>query len=183
MDLLGLIRRHAQKRETGMLSVKLEGQEHLLKIYLNDGEITFISLGHLRNEECIEKIGNTTSLGFNFIEGMKPPKTSPVPLTEKLIGKADVATIMKEIVAGSMTVSPQKVKALEEDFVDTIGPIGSMLINDIYKEISYHNGSSMSGDDYNYLMESLIRELPESKKEQFRSKYQQGGRKSSEEKS
>jgi hypothetical protein len=180
MNLLDIIKRYLRIKDSGLLSIKVEGESHLLKIYLDNGEVVSLSLGSCKDDECLKRLEGLVPVEHFFMRGVRSPSPSKVPLTERLA--ALTGTGDSESVAGPMTpipglnIKPETIAALEEEFIDLIGPIGRMMIENIFSELSYKRGNPMSSEDYSYLLESLIKELPAQQQALFGERYGMGRR-------
>lgn len=174
MNLSNIFKKHLKARDSGLLSIKIEGENHLLKIYLEKGEVVAISCGTYKNEDCLKKLNAIVPLEHFFLEGVKPPITSSIPLTDKLleiIGAIDFKINIETPSNTGTNIQPETITALEEEFIDLIGPIGKVLIDNIFSEISYSRGEPMPLEYYSYLLESLIKELPSHLQTSFSEKY------------
>ncbi len=179
MNLLSpLIGKYLRSKDTGLLSIKIEGESYLLKICFDSGEIVSLSLGACKNEECLRRLDGVVPVEHSFLPGMKPTTPAKAPLTEKVI--AIVGTAGSETVAEpapsrpAVAVQPQTVKALEEEFIELIGPIGKMLSDTVFAGLSYSRGNLMPLEDYSRLVDSLAKELPDQHQAPFVAKHRKG---------
>ncbi|MBI3378103.1 MAG: hypothetical protein HY035_06865 [Nitrospirae bacterium] len=177
MNLSDIITKYIRTKDSGLLSIKVEGESHLLKIYFGSGEVVSLNLGTCKDEECLKKLDSIVPLEHFFVRGVKPPTKSSTPLTEKLIAHTGMSAM--EVDAGipsthGVNIQPSVITDVEEEFIDLIGPIGKMIVDNIFSEISSSRGKPMPSEDYSYLLESLIKELPAKQQEAFRAKYRRG---------
>jgi hypothetical protein len=178
MSLKKLVSQYKEKKDSGLLSVKVEGQEHLLKIYFELGMVVGLSLGTLKNDACIDILGTCNPIDSAFIKGYKTPDfvvAEKDEINNKLEG-----LFASYPVTGGMTTDngthTVKVKAddlikLETDFINIIGPIGKMLVDTIYSEIGYSRGTDMPSPLYSQLIDKLKESIPEQHHATFAAKY------------
>lgn len=163
------------KNDSGLLSIKIEGESHLLKVYFDRGEVTSISIGTCKNEECLKRLNNVIPIEYSFIKGVPPPTRTGLPLTEKIMELSGIAIAESSpelpSAAQGASIQPQMVADLEEGFVEMIGPIGRIIIDNVFSEISYKRGNPMLAEDYSYLLKTLIEELPVRQQTLFSEKY------------
>ncbi len=178
MNLPDILRKNLRIKDSGLLSIKLDGESHLLKIYLENGEVVSLSLGTCKNEDCIKRLHTVVPLDHSFLKGAKSPATANVPLTQKIIeitGTNDSGSKAEGIpVNPGVTIKPQTIAAVEENVVEIIGPIGKMIVDKIFSKLSYSRGNTMSAEDYSYLLELLMKELPAEEQTSFIEKYRKG---------
>lgn len=178
MNLPDILRKYLRSKDSGLLSIKLDGESYLLKIYLENGEIVSLSHGTCKNEECIKKLHAVVPIDHSFMKGAKSPTTANVPLTQKiieLIGVNNAGSKAERISSNpGVAIKPQIIAAVEENVVEIIGPIGKMIVDNIFNRVSYSRGNSMPAEDYDYLLEHLIKELPAQEQASFIAKHRKG---------
>jgi hypothetical protein len=167
---------YKEKRESGLLSVKVEGYEHLVKIYFELGTVVGLSMGNMKNESCLDVLTRCNPLGSSFIKGYKVPDSA--------VAEKDAAARLEELfalypVTGAKTagesapavsVSADNILKLEKDFIEIIGPIGRMFIDAFYSEYGYRRGQDMPAPLYSQLFETLRTELPDQYQPAFAAK-------------
>lgn len=171
MGLAEIVKLYVIKAESGVLSVKLKDEPHLLKVYMERGEIVYVTLGTLKNEECFSRLKNAVPVEYFFLKGVTPPNRIEGGCTEKLIEALGLSSAEALKASTGLTVSPQDVQRLEADFIDLIGPIGKLIIDDLFSKIAYTRGNPMAQEDYKMLVDSLTKELPVSEQGKFSLKY------------
>lgn len=180
MNLLDIIKRYLRIKDSGLLSIKVEGESHLLKIYLDKGEVVSLSLGNCKDDECLKRLEGLVPVEHFFMRGVRSPSPSKVPLTERLAalsGMGDSELIVETMPPSrGVDIPPEAITAMEEGFIELIGPIGRMMIDNVFSEVSYKRGNPMSSEDYSYLLESLIKELPAQQQALFSERYGMGRR-------
>ncbi len=173
-----LIGKYLRSKDTGLLAIKIEGESHLLKICFDGGEIVSLNLGACKNEECLRKLDGVVPVEHSFLPGMKPTTPAQAPLTEKII--AIIGTAGSEAVAEpapsrpGVAVQPQTVKAVEEEFIELIGPIGKMISDTVFAGLSYSRGNPMPFGDYSRLVDLFAKELPDQHQASFVAKHRKG---------
>jgi hypothetical protein len=183
MSLKNLIKPYRAKRDTGLLSVKVEGNEHLVKIYFELGMVAGLTIGTLKNEACFNILGTCTPLGSTFLKGYKTPDFAAsdhdaidakleelfasYPVTGAMKSDANNEQIEKRVKADNLV-------KLESDFINYIGPIGRMIIDTAYAEIGYVRGKDISAVHYSLLIDRLQGELPDEHHSVFAAKYAMG---------
>ena len=172
MDIASVFKRYAMEG-TGQLALKFADLPHLCKIAIEDGEAVFIKLGLLSPEETLEAINGKTLLEANFIQGFKPRKRLPQPITEQLIGLESEST--ENISAGSEStsissgrfVSAQNISIMINHYVDIVGPLGVVMMENYIKSLGYIQGQEMDSNSYNDLLDKLLIDLPENVRNEF----------------
>ncbi len=175
MNLGDIFKRYLMReKESGMLSIKFDGVEYLFKMYINENcEVVYMTFGTYKNEECLDKIKGLKPSEHFFLKGVKPPSISGVPLTERVMNIIGIDAISStaEGIPEREDILFETIKKVEDDFVDIIGPIGRVIIDNLYSSLSYKRGDKMRSDNFARFMESLIKELPPSEQTRFKAKY------------
>lgn len=178
MNISDIIKKYYRTRETGLLSVKVEGQTHLLKIYFADGDIVHLSMGACKNKDCFNRLADLAPSEHFFVKGVKAPGATGAPITEALLNFLDINKDAIDGAAGSSsageTVQASKISAAEKEFLDIIGPIGAVMIDSLYSRFSYKKGAPMGADEFSLLIDSLSKELPAQYRPPFAQKYKTG---------
>jgi hypothetical protein len=131
MSLKKLVSPYKEKRDSGLLSVKVEGHEHLLKIYFELGMVAGLSIGTLKNEACFNMLGTCKPVGATFMKGYKTPDFVTADKNE-INNKFEELFASYPITGGMTTgtdshavkVRADDIRKLEDDFINIIGPIG-----------------------------------------------------------
>lgn len=179
MSLIMLAWPYRVKRETGLLSVMLEGQQHLVKIYFEHGLVVGLSMGNVKNDACLELLVKCKPLSTTFINNYK--------VTDSIIAAKEEAARLDEFFTlkpgtGSKTfevrsaatvvnISSDNLVRLEKDYIDMLGPIGKMMIDSFYADSGYKRGQEMPVPLYSQLIERLREELPAEYQLSFGAKY------------
>ena len=163
VSLKKLIRPYRENMESGLLSIKVDGNEHLLNIYFELGMIAGLSVGSLKNVSCIDSISQCKPLGATFMKGFKAPGF--------VVATKDEAKKLEELFAEYSVVSAENIDKLEKNFIDIIGPIGKMLIDSFYSEVGYLRGQDMPSLLYIQMVGKLKEELPIEDQTTFAEKY------------
>ncbi|MCX7793424.1 MAG: hypothetical protein N2257_03320 [Thermodesulfovibrionales bacterium] len=171
MGLAEIIKQYLRKGESGVISVKLQNENHLLKVYIENGEVMYVTLGTFKNEECFSKLKNAVPIEHFFLRGVTPPQKIEGGCTDKFIDALGLPSAESLKTKTGMMITPEKIQKLEKEFIELIGPIGKLIIDDLFSKISYSRGNSMPEDEYKIFVDSLIKELPAHEQEKFSSKY------------
>lgn len=175
-----MISRYRDKKDSGLLSVKIEGQEHLLKIYFDLGMIVGLSMGALKNEECLDVLAQCKPVNSAFINGYRSPD-SVVADKEGINSKLEGLFGLYPVTGGStsmasngtkiMNVLADNVTKLRTDFINIMGPVGKMIIDTLYQEIGYDPGNGMPAEQYSTLIDRLKEAMPAEYQDSFAAKY------------
>ncbi|MCE5311875.1 MAG: hypothetical protein LLF86_01845 [Nitrospiraceae bacterium] len=175
MNISDIIKKYYRTRETGLLSVKVDGQTHLLKIYFADGDIVHLSMGTCKNRDCFTKLTELVPVEHFFVKGVKAPGALATPITESLLNFLDINKESLDSAASRTSegemVQAANVNAAEKEFLDIIGPIGAVMLDSLYSRFSYKKGSPMAVDEFSLLIDSLSKELPAQYRPPFTQKY------------
>jgi len=180
MGLKKLVRPYKEKKDSGLLSVKVEGHDHLLKIYFELGMVAGLSIGTLKNEACFDMLSKCRPLEATFMKGFKTP--------DFVANKSEINNKLEELFASypvtggtsagkgthTVNVKADDLVKLENDFVNIMGPIGKMVLDTIYSDIGYSRGTDMPSSLYSQLFDKLNEELPDQHRASFAATYAMG---------
>lgn len=172
-------KQYLKSQRTGQIVIKLKGEPHLLKVNIESGEVVYISIGNKTPDETIEYIKSKEIEEVNFIEGIKPVKKVDPPLTEKILklfgieeepsaASADISPDL--MIKHGEVVPPEKVQAVMDIFIDIVGPLGPVLLENIIKRLHYEKGKAMDDTTYSGFLSYLLEEIPEEKRRLFKDK-------------
>lgn len=172
------------KAETqGQLVIKFLGEEHLCKVSIDDGHAVYITLGKMGPEETLSTLSGKQVEWINFIEGMPTRKRLLQSLNKRLMEIALETHSAKKTVeknpsgAGiqgldlSNGAPPETVEAIIEDFVDLIGPLGTILAEKAAQDLGYREGALMEKSLLEKFVDILSGEVPETERQSFIDKY------------
>jgi len=167
------IRSYLTKGKTGQIIIKFKGEAHLCKLYVEDGEVIYLSCGRRSGEEVLNSLSSAEIEAVNFIEGIKPPKRLDKPVTSAVLEKLEnILTTVSPVEEVSVEkVESSKVDALIEDFIDIVGPLGTVIVDNALKDLGYSRGQDMDGGSFSKLVQILADEIPEQQRPQFKAKY------------
>lgn len=174
MNLAGVFKRYLTGRKTGQLVIKFRGEEHLCKVYIENGNAVYITLGKKNPDETIGYILDKEPLEADFIEGVPPLKKLDQSLNDKLLslsGSKNESIKISGDIKVEGTVHALKVTALIDDFIDIVGPLGTVIAEKIISSLGYTKGKNMDGDDYSILLSSLLEEVPEEQRAEFKNSH------------
>lgn len=174
MELASVFKRYAAEG-TGQLALKFADTSHLCKVDIEDGEAVFIKLGVLSPEDTLSAINGKTLLEASFIKGFRARKRLPQPITAQLVGDnaasesvhSTVFSTTQSTVAAGHSVSAQDVSKMINHYVDIVGPLGVVMMENYIKKISYVQGNEMNSNDYNELVGKVLHDLPEAFRDNF----------------
>ena len=175
MKFGSILRKYLIQGRTGQIVIKFAGEEHLCKIYIEDGNAVYISMGNRKPDDTISYIAGKKIEEANFIEGVPPLKRLSEPLNEKLLmqeGYEEVHQSSEDIgeIKVEGIIPPQKVNVLLDNFIDIVGPLGTMFAERIFSNLGYDRGAEMSGEDYSLLLSALLEEIPGNRRDEFKNK-------------
>lgn len=172
MDIASVYRRYATEG-TGQLALKFADTTHLCKIFIEDGEAVFIKLGTLSPEETLEFIRDKTLVEANFIKGFKTRKQLPAPVTDRLLAAhpdADTDESLSFQPAANTNarfISARTISKLINDYIDVVGPLGVVMMENYIKNLGYARGADMESNDYVELLKRLINDIPQDERNEF----------------
>jgi len=171
VDLAAAFQKYAQN-ENGQLVLQFSGTEHLCKISIEDGEAVDIRLGRFDVDEIIEFISSHEIVEVSFIKGFVSKKKLAVPITDRLLNlgtnkPSEDIQIVRKTSSGGEQISAEKVNEVINGYVDIVGPLGVVMLENILKKIVYTKNSPMPVDDYTFMVEKLAADVPESMRVEF----------------
>lgn len=182
MDLGEVFKTHLGGDQQGQLVIKFAGENHLCKISVEDGQAVYLTLGNKGPQETLNEIVGKTAEWFNFIKGLPARKRLEEPVNQALFKIADAAAPQSsaeatEAVDNKPTEQPalevsQEVDAIRVEktinqFIDLIGPLGTILTEKICSNLNYAAGNTMAGDMYARFVSALAEEVPEKVRQNF----------------
>ncbi len=181
MNLKKIVWPYKEEKNSGLLSVKVEGHEHLLNIYFELGMIVGLSMGTLKNEACLNALGTCHPMNATFLKGFKTPNfvskdnASIDNKFEELFASYPVTgSTTTGNDAHTVTVSATDLRTLEDEFINIMGPIGKMILDTTYSELGYRLGMDMHTSLFSRLIDRLKGELPSQHRSTFIAKYAMG---------
>jgi len=182
MRLKQIVSPYKETKDSGLLSIKLEGQEHLLKMYFELGMIVGLSMGTMKNTACLSILGKCNPTEAVFMKGYKTPNfvvtddTSIDDRFQELFASypvtGSITTTIKDV--QTITVRAANLNKIEDEFINIMGPIGKMILDTTYADFGYLRGTDMPSSLYSQLIDRLKRELPSQHQPAFGAKYAMG---------
>lgn len=169
----------------GQLVIKFLDEEHLCKVSIDDGHAVYITLGKLGPEETLASLTGKQVEWINFIEGMPARKRLPNSLNKRLMEialetlPAEVASTPEKVQASGRNdrldltngAPAETVEAIVEDFIDLIGPLGTVLAEQAAQDLGYREGALMEPAVLERFVGILAEEVPEQERQSFIDKY------------
>lgn len=185
MSLAEALQKYLKAEIQGQLIIKFRCEEHLCKISIDDGHAVYITLGKLGPEETLEILAGKQVEWLNFIEGMPSRKRLAQPLNKRLMEVAQASPSVAELSkkARAAALANQKdidlsegaparaVETIVEDFIEQIGPLGTVLAERAAQDLGYREGAVMEPATLKSFIEVLAGEIPEDKRQSFLEKY------------
>jgi len=169
--LRSLLKKHLVKGKTGQLLIKFAGENHLCKISIEDGKAIYISLGRKTPEDTLDCIGDKEIEDSNFIEDLPLFKRLDESLNDILFMitafEDESVALPAEVNDEESEVPPQRVEAAVNDFIDKVGPVGTVITESVLSKLLYEKGSPLSGEDYSFMLSSFLSEMPDGEKKHF----------------
>lgn len=183
MSLEDALRIYLKADVQGQLVIKFLDEEHLCKVSIDDGHAVYISLGKIGPAEALASIPGKQVEWINFINGMPARKRLPQSLNKQLMEIAlepqqttatqspkQPASTNKDL-GLSNGAPPETVEAIIEDFVDLIGPLGTVLAEKAAQDLGYRAGAMMEPAALENFISVLAGEIPEAERQSFINKY------------
>lgn len=171
MDLATAFQKYA-RGENGQLILKFSETDHLCKISIENGEAVYIKLGNRDIEEILEFVTTHDPIEVSFIKGFLPKKRLPTSITNRILKPGDlkknddVLEVEGAYPSGEL-ISVAKVNKTFNKYVDMVGPLGAVMLENILKKLDYTKNSPMPADDFAYLINELVKDVPQDMRAEF----------------
>lgn len=178
------IKEYLGQGKTGLLSMKLSGEQFLLKVYLRGGNLTSIALGAAVNQGFLQKHDGLglTVLQHSFLPDIPDPHPAAdmggiTHIIEQYVNAGTqrpdraAAPTVNNRASSAAHVEYGKVQETERHVIDCIGPIGAIIVSNILSELGVKRGSSLPAALYEQFYEAVVGKLPEDKRAAFRSAF------------
>lgn len=179
---VAVLSKYLGSSETGQLVVQFAEIENLCKISIEQGQAVYLSIGNMMPEETLDFIAGKTPSKAKFIPGVTARKKLAAPINDRLLALAGgpateeasgaAPPIPPVVVTGSGSVSPEKTSQVIEDFIDIVGPLGTVLARKILEKIGGSADSEMSVQLYAAFLSMLHAEVPVEQQEEFLRRHQ-----------
>jgi hypothetical protein len=162
LQLADAIKQHLNSKETGLLSVKIKGGQHLLKVYFVQGQVTNLQFGMSRNNECFRVLDTPDVESMHFMKDVRSPVqgSDTNGLTQTLCSHLGNPGLTRQGSSDAL-VKPDKVAQTVNDFIAIVGPIGQIALSELYDKLGHRLGDPMPGDNFFQFVTQLAAELPE----------------------
>ncbi len=177
MNLATAFQKYAREKN-GQLILKFSGTEHLCKLSIENGEAVYIRLGNMELEETLEFVSSHDPVEVSFIKGFIPKKKFSEPITERILKtsarKMDDVPLEeksedpteKNLSSGEM-ISVAKVNKVFNEYVDIVGPLGAVMLENIVKKLAYTQDTPMPEADFTHMVDQLINDVPQDMRAAF----------------
>jgi len=179
---VAVLSKYLGSNETGQLVVQFAEVENLCKISIEQGQAVYLSIGNMMPEETLAFIAGKTPSKAKFIPGVTARKKLATPINDKLLALAGgpatqesfgaASSIPSVGVSGSGSVSPEKLAQVIEDFIDIVGPLGTVLSRKILEKIGGSADKEMPVQLYAAFLSMLHTEIPEEQQGEFLRRHQ-----------
>jgi len=179
---VAVLSKYLGSNETGQLVVQFAEIENLCKISIEQGQAVYLSIGNLMPEETLEFIAGKTPSKAKFIPGVTARKKLAAPINDKLLALAGGPAGQESIgaapsippvsVSGSGSVSPEKIAQVIDDFIDIVGPLGTVLARKMLEKIGAGAGTEMPAQMYAAFLSMLHTEIPAEQQGEFLRRHQ-----------
>ncbi len=180
MNLAAIFKKFLSGQETGQLVVKFADAQHLCKISIDNGAAVYITLGTMGPDETLDFIADKQALQANFIEGVPARKKLDISLNERLFAIAGAsAAPSPSAQAVQQPSSPSKggaisapmVQAAIDDFIDLVGPLGTVMAENVLSGFGYAKGSSMDEKSFSSFLNEIKGEVPSELRQGFLNRH------------
>jgi len=179
---VAVLSKYLGSNETGQLVVQFAEVENLCKISIEQGQAVYLSIGNMMPEETLEFIAGKTPSKAKFIPGVTARKKLAAPINDKLLALAGGPVTQEAIgaapplpavvVSGSGNAPPEKITRVIEDFIDIVGPLGTVLARKILEKIGAGSDKEMPVQLYAAFLSMLHTEIPADQQEEFLRRHQ-----------
>jgi len=169
---------HHQKK-TCVLTLQCAHDEKLFKIYFRDGEIRSLSLGTLRDGECLNRLAGMRFKQYSFIVDSQdhiPAGTlSSADAMERIRKQECTVPSGPDTVFGHTVrfeaMPPDIMREIEEAIVNIAGPVATLILAESCDKIGYQRGGKLSRGALKRLLHLLSEDLPEADRLSFIGKF------------
>ena len=175
MNLASIFRKYLSGNDTGQLVIKFAEENHLCKVAIEAGHAVYLTLGTLGPAEALGHIAGKTPTGANFIPGVPARRKLATPLDERLLALAGAERAPEPPPIAASEAAPAGAGRVEEtinDFVDLVGPLGTVLVDNILGRLGCHRGEQMQSERFASFLSALQQEIPEESRRQFLTRHQ-----------
>lgn len=188
MTLIQAFNEHLVKGHQGQLVIKFAGDVHLCKILVEDGIAVHIAHGRLTPQLILDSLPGKVVEWANFIAGYPVRKKVDFPLHSKLLAAvenqpsvaqhqpaAPSATMSQisepALPSGGEMVSAEKVAAAIDGFIDVIGPLGTLLADNVAASLNLSSDTAMSESIFDRFVLALAAEMPDAERGAFLDRF------------
>lgn len=177
---------------TGILTLSMNKDTSLFKIFFKSGKVYHITHGACKDRECLATMSEQPFNQGSFLPGahVDMKDVSFIPLDEviaavrkasKMIewgGRGDgVAKSSGQAVNATAAVAPAVIGRIEEELLNMVGPIAPMVLANAYDACSLKQGTTLTKPEFQRFLIKISDQLPEEHKKPFLKQFtwQNGG--------
>ncbi len=181
MDLGEVLKTYLSDDQHGQLVIKFVGENHLCKISVENGQAIYLTLGTMGPTDALDAMVGKVAEWSNFIKGLPARKRLDKPLNQLLLYIAGVTppaegetaaisentTPRNEIDIEGAEIDTAQISAVTNQFIDLVGPFGTILIENICSNLAHADGSSMNAATYTRFIAALSAEISDDDRQSF----------------
>lgn len=185
-NIADIITEICEAKVTGILSLSLNNDSSLFKVFFRDGTIYHITHSTCKDHECIARIP-----GHNFVTGLFMPGAqvdiqNGLPMSNQEI-IASVRKAGKTIEWGgrwdgsqrpaqdggiiSTLVDTSVMNKMAEELLNTAGPVASLVLANAYTSCGLKEGQRITKTEFHRLVKTISGQLPDEHRESFLKKF------------
>jgi hypothetical protein len=174
-----IVRALRQQKQTCVVTLTLERDNRLFKVFVRNGEICALALGALRDAECFAKLGNLQFKHYTFIpesgERMPAGRLDPSIAFERMSECGNTVCGGTDNVFGSTVhiepVDPLVLADIEEAVTGMAGPVAGLILDECLGNMGARRGAKLSPGALRRLTNLLAEELPVNDRPGFLSRF------------
>jgi hypothetical protein len=184
MDLVEVLKTYLSDDQQGQLVIKFVGENHLCKISVENGKAIYLTFGTMGPTDALDAMVGKVAEWSNFIKGLPARKRLDEPINQLLLdiagatppaegGSAQAVAISEdtalgnEIIIEGAEIDAARISAVTNQFIDLVGPFGTIIIEKIIGNLAYTDGASMNAATYTRFVAALSAEISDDDRQSF----------------
>ncbi len=184
MDLGEVLKTYLSDDQQGQLVIKFVGENHLCKISVENGQAIYLTLGTMGPTDALDAMVGKVAEWSNFIKGLPARKRLDEPINQLLLDIAGAtpptegeaaqaaeiggeATPENKIVIEGAEIDAARISTVTNQFIDLVGPFGTILIENICSDLAHTDGASMNAATFTRFIAALSAEIPDDDRQSF----------------